>query len=80
VFLMVAASGLVSEKGSLLSHTAIIGRELGIPTIVGVKGAMQLITTGQQVRLDGDAGTVTLLEQQASEDPLAPDRFAASDR
>ncbi len=35
VFLMAAAAGLIVERGSLLTHTAIIGRELGIPTIVG---------------------------------------------
>ena len=43
VFLMVSAAGLIVEKGSLLSHTAIIGRELGIPTVVGVEGATELI-------------------------------------
>jgi pyruvate,water dikinase len=60
VFLMVAAGGIVSEKGSLLSHTAIIGRELGIPTVVGIKGATRLIADGRRVTLDGAAGTVTL--------------------
>ena len=39
VFLMVAAGGLIVERGSILSHTAIIGRELGIPTVVGVQNA-----------------------------------------
>ena len=61
VFLMVASKGLISEKGSLLSHTAIIGRELGIPTIVGVKDATRRIASGQSIEIDGDAGTVTLL-------------------
>jgi pyruvate,water dikinase len=61
VFLMVAAGGIVSEKGSLLSHTAIIGRELGIPTVVGVKGATRAIADGRTVEIDGKAGTVTLL-------------------
>ncbi|MBI4862739.1 MAG: hypothetical protein HY815_21130, partial [Candidatus Riflebacteria bacterium] len=60
VFLMISAGGIVVEKGSLLSHTAIIGRELGIPTVVGVEGATRLIRQGQEVELDGDAGTVTL--------------------
>jgi len=60
VFLMVAAGGLVSEKGSVLSHTAIIGRELGIPTVVGVKDATTLLTDGAVVELDGEAGTVTV--------------------
>jgi pyruvate,water dikinase len=45
VFLMVSAAGLIVERGSLLSHTAIIGRELGIPTIVGVTDACRLISS-----------------------------------
>ena len=59
VFLMVAAGGLISEKGSVLSHTAIIGRELGIPTVVGVTDATQRLVDGEVVTLDGKAGTVT---------------------
>ena len=58
VFLMVAASGLVSEQGNMLSHTAIIGRELGVPTVVGVEAATRLIEDGATVELDGRAGTV----------------------
>ena len=58
VFLMVAASGLVSEKGSILSHTAIIGRELGIPTVVGVAGVTRRVHTGDVVAIDGRQGTV----------------------
>jgi pyruvate,water dikinase len=65
VFLMVAAAGLVAEKGSLLSHTAIIGRELGIPTVVGVRDATRLVRSGQRVVLDGAAGTVTLVDAQS---------------
>ncbi|MBB4854230.1 pyruvate,water dikinase [Mycobacteroides chelonae] len=60
VFLMVAAGGLVTEKGSLLSHTAIIGRELGITTVVGVKGATRLLHDGDVVAVNGRAGTVTI--------------------
>jgi pyruvate,water dikinase len=58
VFLMVAASGLVSEKGSILSHTAIIGRELGIPTVVGVAGVTHRVHNGDIVVIDGRQGTV----------------------
>jgi phosphohistidine swiveling domain-containing protein len=67
VFLMVAASGLVSERGSPLSHTAIIGRELGVPTIVGVPGATQRIADGCQLEIDGDRGTIRIAgsEQRA---------------
>lgn len=60
VFLMVAARGIVVEKGSPLSHTAIIGRELGIPTVVGVVGATERIATGDEIEIDGQTGTVQL--------------------
>lgn len=58
VFLMVAAKGLVVERGSILSHTAIIGRELGIPTVVGVKDATSVIQDGEEIEVDGTSGYV----------------------
>jgi pyruvate,water dikinase len=61
VFLMVAAKGLVAERGSILSHTAIIGRELGIPTVVGVPHATSLIRDGRVLVLDGEKGSVQLM-------------------
>ncbi|WP_433526706.1 PEP/pyruvate-binding domain-containing protein [Nocardia pseudovaccinii] len=66
VFLMVAAGGLVSEKGSPLSHTAIIGRELGIPTVVGVAGVTRLVASGDVLILDGKAGTATIVQEHSS--------------
>lgn len=58
VFLMAQAIALVTEKGSLLSHTAIVGRELGIPVVVGVQDATSLIKTGDRIRVNGSTGTV----------------------
>ncbi|MEW5900187.1 MAG: PEP/pyruvate-binding domain-containing protein, partial [Acidobacteriota bacterium] len=58
VFLMISAKGIVTERGSVLSHTAIIGRELGIPTIVGVKDATKLIPDGASLCIDGGTGDV----------------------
>jgi pyruvate,water dikinase len=58
IFLMVSAAALVAERGNPLSHTAIIGRELGLPTVVGVRGATRLIADGEEVEVDGGAGTV----------------------
>jgi pyruvate,water dikinase len=55
---MVAAKGIVVERGSVLSHTAIIGRELGIPTIVGVRDATRLIPDGANLFMDGSTGDV----------------------
>jgi phosphohistidine swiveling domain-containing protein len=62
VFLMVPASGLIVERGSVLSHTAIIGRELGIPTVVAVADATACIADGQLVEMDGTEGIVRLLD------------------
>lgn len=58
VFLMIASKGIVAEKGSVLSHTAIIGRELGIPTIVGVKDAMKRIPNGAKLSINGNTGEI----------------------
>jgi len=63
VFLMVAASGLVSEKGSILSHTAIIGRELGIPTVVGATGATRWVRSGETLTIDGGTGTIAAIDR-----------------
>ena len=60
VFLMIAAKGIIVERGNVLSHTAIIGRELGIPTVIGVDGATTLIQDGQEISIDGEKGTVIL--------------------
>jgi pyruvate,water dikinase len=58
VFYMTLAAGLIVEKGSILSHTAIIGRELGIPTIVGVKNATEIFKSGELILLNANDGTV----------------------
>jgi pyruvate,water dikinase len=58
-------SGLVMERGGMLSHGAIIAREFGIPSVVGVSGATQLIPPGALVCLDGDRGTVRLMPEVA---------------
>jgi pyruvate,water dikinase len=62
VFLMTISKGLIVEKGSILSHTAIIGRELGIPTIVGVKNATKMIKDGDLIEINGDTGTIEILD------------------
>jgi rifampicin phosphotransferase len=51
-------SGLVIERGGMLSHGAIIAREFGIPCVVGVKYAMRRIASGATVTVDGDRGEV----------------------
>ena len=51
-------SGLVIERGGMLSHGAIIAREFGIPCVVGVKDAMRRIPSGTTITVDGDNGAV----------------------
>lgn len=58
VFLMSQAIALVTEKGSLLSHTAIVGRELGIPVVVAVQDATQRIKSGERIRVNGSTGVI----------------------
>ena len=53
--------GLIAEQGNLLSHAAILGRELGLPTVVGIPGMRQVLKTGQWVELNGLSGEVRLL-------------------
>ncbi|NRB09067.1 MAG: phosphoenolpyruvate synthase [Richelia sp.] len=51
-------SGIITEKGGLTSHAAILARELGIPAIVGAKDATITIQNGEQLLIDGDRGEV----------------------
>jgi pyruvate,water dikinase len=58
IMLLPAAAGVIVERGSVLSHSAIVGRELGIPTVVGLRDATRWLADGDWVALDGGAGTV----------------------
>jgi pyruvate,water dikinase len=55
--------GLVLERGGMLSHGAILAREYGIPTVVGVPGAVARIRTGQTLHVDGDRGVIRLVDR-----------------
>ncbi|WP_394943972.1 PEP-utilizing enzyme [uncultured Ilumatobacter sp.] len=55
------AGGVVTEAGGLLSHTAVIARELGIPAVIGVAGALIDIPDGAEIILNPVAGTVTIV-------------------
>ena len=57
--LFLTAGGLVMEMGGPNSHGAVVAREYGIPAVVGVPDATARIATGQNVTVDGAAGTVT---------------------
>lgn len=57
-----SCSGLLIERGSLLSHSAVVARELGLPTIVGVSGGlMQKLKSGQKIRMDAGKGEIRIL-------------------
>jgi pyruvate,water dikinase len=61
ILLFPAAAGLVVEHGSLLSHSAIVSRELGLPGVVSVPQATAWLRDGDLVELDGSTGRVTRL-------------------
>jgi rifampicin phosphotransferase len=58
--LFLSAAGLVMEMGGAMSHGAVVAREYGIPAVVGVPAASERIQDGQQITVDGSAGTVAL--------------------
>jgi pyruvate,water dikinase len=62
VVLFPAAAGLLVERGSLLSHSAIVSRELRLPCIVSLPGITTTLKTGDLVEMDGALGTVRILE------------------
>jgi phosphohistidine swiveling domain-containing protein len=57
--LFLTAGGLVMEMGGPMSHGAIVAREYGIPAVVGVPDATELIETGRRITVDGSTGEVT---------------------
>jgi phosphoenolpyruvate synthase/pyruvate phosphate dikinase len=62
IMLFPAAAGILVERGSLLSHSAIVARELGIPAIVSLPGLTAWLTDGDLVEFDGATGVVRRLE------------------
>ena len=58
---LAAASGLVVEEGGLTGHAAIVSRELGLPALIGAKGATRLIPDGAEVELDTVTGEARVL-------------------
>jgi pyruvate,water dikinase len=61
ITLFPAASGLLVEHGSLLSHSAIVSRELGLPSIVSVSGICDELSTGDIVEFDGSSGNIRVI-------------------
>lgn len=59
IMLFPAAAGLLVEHGSLLSHSAIVAREMSIPAVVSLPGLTAWLETGDEIELDGRTGVVT---------------------
>jgi rifampicin phosphotransferase len=57
-----AATGLLVERGSLLSHSAIVAREVGLPCVVSIPGLMSTLRDGEMVEMDGTTGSVRRLD------------------
>jgi phosphohistidine swiveling domain-containing protein len=66
IMLFPSASGLLVERGSLLSHSAIVARELGIPAVISIPGLLDWLQDGDEVELDGAAGIVRRIAAQES--------------
>lgn len=62
LFPMVKA--IIIERGSVLSHSAVIAREMGIPLVVGIRGLTDRVKDGMLVKVDGIKGTVEILEEE----------------
>jgi len=55
------AAAVIGERGSVLSHSAIVSRELGIPCVVAVRDACSWLQTGDRIEVDGSSGWVKKL-------------------
>jgi pyruvate,water dikinase len=63
VVLFPTVTGILTERGSLLSHAAIVSREMGIPCIVGIGNLMGCLRDGDEVVMDGAKGTVQIISR-----------------
>jgi pyruvate,water dikinase len=60
--LFMAAGGLITEVGGMMTHGSVVAREYGIPAVVGVHQATTRLRDGQRIRLDGTTGKILLLD------------------
>ena len=78
------AAAIVTDVGGPFSHSSIVAREYGIPAVLGTGVATQRLTSGQRIRVDGDAGTVTIEDPAdhagaVTGSPIRDDRSSADD-
>ena len=58
------SKGILVERGSILSHSAIVAREMGIPAIVGINNLLSTLKNGDEVEMDGSAGTIRIIKDE----------------
>ena len=75
--LFAMASAVVTDVGGPLSHSSIVAREYGIPAVLGTGVATRRICSEQNIRVDGDAGTVMLLDRMGRDDAGRPAEVAS---
>ncbi|WP_017569481.1 PEP/pyruvate-binding domain-containing protein [Nocardiopsis halotolerans] len=69
--LFMTAGGLVVETGSTMAHGPTVAREYGIPAVICVPGATELIRDGQRITIDGGTGTIRVEDEERSGEPRA---------
>lgn len=67
---LASSAGLVIERGSPLTHVAIVARELRVPTVVQIKDITRELRTGMRVRVDGSTGEVLVLSEEREGEPV----------
>lgn len=68
------AGGVLTEQGGVTSHAAIICRELGVPTVIGVEGLLERVSDGDWLEIDAERGEIRVKKATALAQPTAPDQ------
>jgi phosphohistidine swiveling domain-containing protein len=68
---LASSAGLVIERGSPLTHVAIVARELRVPTVVQIKDITRELRSGMRVRIDGSTGEVLVLSDEREQEPVS---------
>ena len=71
--LFLAAGGLVTEVGGMMTHGSVVAREYGIPAVVGVQRATQRLQDGQRIRVNGSTGEVLILARPREDESSSPE-------
>ena len=68
IMLFPASAGILVERGSLLSHSAIVAREMGIPAVVSITGITRILKDGDWVEFDGSSGVIIKIDAPKGEE------------